>query len=243
MPRRADPSILFVHLWIEFRRALQLKNKRLLILWALLASFFFISGCQTETLPNYPPAYREYAYVTNGKSNDVSVVDLLTFKEIKNIAVGQSPTGIAANAKKNEVYVVNSDSNSLSVIDAERNQVAATIRLHNRPFFVAVTADGKRAVVANAGSANVSVIDLGQRKEIAVIGVGRQPGLARISADGSVAVVSNRADGTVSVLDLEALAVRSTVGVCCARWFCCPGRSRVSSTASCGSGCSTRTTA
>ena len=32
-----------------------------------------------QALPDYGPLYREYAYVTNGKSNTVSVIDLRTF--------------------------------------------------------------------------------------------------------------------------------------------------------------------
>ena len=175
---------------------------------------WFLWGCQPETLPNYPPAYREYAYITNGKSNDVSVIDLLAFKEVKSIPVGAGPTGVVANPKKNEVYVVNSDAGTLSVIDAEQNSVAAIIGLHKRPYFVDLTPDGGRAVVANAGSANVSVIDLNQRKEIAAIAVGDQPGLARVSPDGKLAVVTNRNDATVSVIDLSTLRVRSTVHVC-----------------------------
>ena len=70
--------------------------------------------------PDYGPAYREYAYITNGKSNTVSVIDLRTFELAKTIAVGISPTGIAANARKNEIYVVNTGSNNVSVIDAEK---------------------------------------------------------------------------------------------------------------------------
>jgi len=107
-------------------------------------------------LPNYGPAYREYAYVTNGKSNTVSVLDLRTFALAKTIAVGLAPTGIAANSQKNEIYVVNTGSNNVSVIDAEKNAVEATIGVHGRPYFIDVSEDGKRAYVANSGSANVS---------------------------------------------------------------------------------------
>ncbi|MGB6332687.1 MAG: hypothetical protein WBF41_13010, partial [Candidatus Sulfotelmatobacter sp.] len=57
-----------------------------------------------QALPDYGPAYREYAYVTNGKSNTVSVIDLRTFEPAKTIAVGVEPTGVAANSKKNEIY-------------------------------------------------------------------------------------------------------------------------------------------
>ena len=126
-------------------------------------------------LPNYGPAYREYAYVTNGKSNTVSVLDLRTFALAKTIAVGLAPTGIAANSQKNEIYVVNTGSNNVSVIDAEKNAVEATIGVHGRPYFIDVSEDGKRAYVANSGSANVSVIDLEERIVIGNLRVGSAP--------------------------------------------------------------------
>ena len=116
-----------------------------------------------QPLPNYGPAYREYAYVTNGKSNSVSVIDLRTFEPAKTIPVGVNPTGIAANRQKNEIYVVNSGSNNVSVIDAEKNAVVAAIGVHGKPYFIDVSEDGKHAYVANSGSANVSFIDLEKR--------------------------------------------------------------------------------
>ena len=73
------------------------------------------------------PGYHEYAYVSNGKSNSVSVIDLLQLRNVKTIPVGAGPTGIAASLTRNEIYVANADSNNVSIIDAERNQVIATL--------------------------------------------------------------------------------------------------------------------
>lgn len=126
-------------------------------------------------LPAYGPAYREYAYVTNGKSNTVSVIDLRTFQPAKTIRVGSEPTGIAANGKKNELYVVNTQSNSVSVIDAERNELVATIGVHASPYFIDVSVDGQRGYVANSKSANVSVLDLEKRLVLGNIRVGASP--------------------------------------------------------------------
>jgi len=128
-------------------------------------------------ITTYLPLYREFAYVTNGKSNTVSVINLTAdpvkgFTVVRNISVGIEPTGIAANSKKNEVYVVNTGSNNISVIDAERNAVVATIGVHGKPYFIDVSADGKRGYVANSGSANVSVIDLEKRIVLGNIRVG-----------------------------------------------------------------------
>ena len=167
-----------------------------------------------QALPDYGPAYREYAYVTNGKSNTVSVIDLRTFELANTIAVGADPTGIAANSKKNEIYVVNSGSNNVSVIDTENNAVVATIGVHGRPYFIDISEDGRRAYVANSGSANVSVIDLEKRIVLGNVRVGSAPGLARISPDGNTLVVSNRADNTVSLIDAKQLRVSATGGHC-----------------------------
>ena len=49
-------------------------------------------------LPEYGPAYREYAYVTNGKSNTVTIINVLAFRAEKTLTVGSNPTGIASCA-------------------------------------------------------------------------------------------------------------------------------------------------
>jgi YVTN family beta-propeller protein len=77
--------------------------------------------------PDYGPFYREYAYVTNGASNTVTVIDLRTFEPAATLAVGREPTGVTANVEKNEIYVVNTASDNVSIIDAERNALVATI--------------------------------------------------------------------------------------------------------------------
>ena len=179
-------------------------------------SLFSIAGCHSHEFPDYPANYREYAYVTNGGSNTVTVLDVVNLRQDRVIRVGTNPTGVAVNTKRNEVYVVNTGSNSVSVIDAEKNAVVATIPVHERPYFVSVSDDGTRAYVANSGSNNVSVIDLQSRREIAVVGVGEGPGVAAVTPDGNAVVVSNRVGNSVSIIDAKTEKVRSV-------WSGCPG--------------------
>ena len=73
-----------------------------------------LTGCEQQSLDEQKYAYREYLYVTNGASNDVTVIDALNFKSIKTIPVGKNPAGVAANPKTNEIYVVNSESNNVA---------------------------------------------------------------------------------------------------------------------------------
>jgi len=134
-----------------------------------------------RTLPGYGPLYREYAYISNGKSNTVTVIDLRSFRPVRTLQVGNEPTGLAANPKRTEVYVVNTGSSNVSVIDAEQNKIVATIGVYGRPYFIDVSPDGHRAYVANSGSDSVSVLDLDRRTLAATLHVGGTPGLARVS--------------------------------------------------------------
>ncbi len=160
-------------------------------------------GCHRNRFPDVPAGYREFAYVSNGAANTVSVLDLVYLRQDRTLQVGTQPTGLAANPMRNEVYVVNagtaSGNGSVSVIDTNANRVVATIPVHKLPYFIDVDAAGHRAYVANSGSNTVSVIDLDQRREIGVAGTGEQPGLARISPDMRSLVVTNRGSGSVSI--------------------------------------------
>ncbi len=194
---------------------MKLETGNLKLLYAIpFIALFLGVGCQTEQLPNYPRAYREYAYVTNGKSNTVSVLDIDSYKSIKTMAVGVNPSGVAANPAKNEVYVVNTGSNSVSVIDAETNRVVSTIGVGLTPYFIDVSPDGMRGYVANSGGNSISVIDLAQHKVIRNIGIGKSPGLARVSANGKVVVATNRGEDSISVIDAQTLDARSRIPIC-----------------------------
>jgi YVTN family beta-propeller protein len=162
-----------------------------------------LTSCNRYRFPTYAANYREYAYVTDGASNTVAVLDLVYLRQDRVLQVGNRPTGLAANPVHNEIYAVNTGSDSVSVIDATQNKVTATIGVHSQPYFIDVAADGKRAYVANSASNTVSVIDLEHHREIAAAATGEQPGLARISPDMRSLVVTNRASGSVSVYSVS----------------------------------------
>jgi YVTN family beta-propeller protein len=183
---------------------------------AALAALLLGVGCHRGRFPDVPAGYSEFAYVSNGASNTVSVLDLVYLRADRTLQVGIQPTGLAVNPKRDEVYVVNAGTaagtGSVSVIDTDANRVVATIPVHKLPYFIDVDAVGERAYVANSGSNTVSVIDLARRREIGVVGTGEQPGLARISSDMRSLVVSNRGGGSVSIFAVEPYATTEGAG-------------------------------
>jgi YVTN family beta-propeller protein len=169
---------------------------------ALCASLLGVAGCHRSGFPDVPDGYREYAYISNGGSNTVTVLDLVYLRQDRTLQVGVNPTELAANPVRNEIYVVNTQSGTVSVIDADSNRIVGTIAVHHLPSSIAIDRTGHRAYVANKGSNTISVIDLDRRREIAVTGTGEQPGVDRISPDGRSLVVTNRASNSVSIFDV-----------------------------------------
>jgi YVTN family beta-propeller protein len=177
-----------------------------------------LTACRTHDFPQYPPNYREYAYVTNGGSGTVTVVDVVNVRLDRELAVGQNPVAVAASPTRNEVYVVNSGTatgqGSVSVINAENNTVAATIPLHRLPVSIEVDPAGELAYVADSGSNAVSVVDLKARREIALIGAGEEPVFTRLSPDGKTLAIANRGGNSLSLADPASRKVRAVFEGC-----------------------------
>ncbi|NYF81104.1 YncE family protein [Granulicella arctica] len=181
------------------------------------------AGCRRFAFPDVPAGYREFAYVSNGASNTVTVLDLVYLRQDRTLRVGNNPSGMDVNQTKQEVYVTNAQSGSVSIIDTAKNQVAATIPVGRLPYSLSVEPSGLRAFVANSGSNSVSVIDLNQRRVVQVAGTGEQPGVARVAPDARTLVVSNRGSGSVSIFNVAPdvgpgsgapLSLRATFGGC-----------------------------
>jgi YVTN family beta-propeller protein len=188
---------------------------------ALIPAFFalfVLTGCRSHDFPQYPPNYREFAYVTNGDSGTVTVLDVVNIRVDREIPVGQNPVAVIPSSTRNEVYVVNSVAAGgygyISVIDAEKNAVAANIALQRKPVSIDLNAEGTLAYVANSESNSISVVDLKARQEIAQIGTGEEPVAVRVTPDGKALVVANRRGNSVSIIDAAARSVRAVFDGC-----------------------------
>jgi YVTN family beta-propeller protein len=177
-----------------------------------------LTGCRSQDFPQYPSNYREYAYVTNGDSNTVTVLDVVDVRVERELAVGQRPVAVAVSPTRNEVYVVNSGAadgqGTVSVINAENNTVAGAIYVHRLPVSIEIDSTGDLAYVANSGSNTISVLDLKARREIAAIGAGEEPAAARLSPDNKTLVVANRHGNSVSLFDPATRRVRAIFTGC-----------------------------
>ncbi len=150
-----------------------------------------------------------FAYVANGGSDTVSVIDTADNTVADTVSVGDLPLGVAITPDGAFAYVANAAAGTVSVIDTATNTVADTVSVGNFPLGVAITPDGAFAYVTNEFSNNVSVIDTLTNTVADTVSVGNFPEGVAITPDGAFAYVTNESSNNVSVIDT---ATNSVVG-------------------------------
>jgi PQQ-dependent catabolism-associated beta-propeller protein len=134
------------------------------------------------------PASAYTAYVSNEKSNTVSVLDTDTLTVTKTIKVGQRPRGIALTKDDMFVLVAVGDDDTVEMIDTATGQVTAKLPSGPDPELFTLDPTGKILYVANENDNTVTIIDMEKRVPIGNVQVGVEPEGMGLSPDGKILV-------------------------------------------------------
>ena len=99
------------------------------------------------------------AFITDGKDNAVTVVNLKTFELIEKIAIpGMKPDAVLYDQFSQRVFIYNGKSNDATVLDAKTDKIIQSMPLGGKPEF-SVT-NGKGLIYVNIEDKNlIKVID------------------------------------------------------------------------------------
>src|SRR6185369_840803 len=100
------------------------------------------------------------AYVSNEKSNTISVIDTDKFTVVKTIKVGQRPRGIGLSKDEKFILVAVGDDDTIQMIDVRTHEIAATLPSGPDPELFTQDPAGKILYVANENDNTVTIIDL-----------------------------------------------------------------------------------
>jgi YVTN family beta-propeller protein len=153
-----------------------------------------------------------YAFVCNGGSNTVSMMDTETKTVMETIHVGHWPVG-AWPGVDGMMYVDNEDGNSCSVIDPDSMRVIATMDLGFMPGYVATPGMMAEIWITDPENAKVHYYDRSTREHLGSFAVGMGAHAIAFTAGGEKAYVTNEIDGTVSVVDVAGHVTVKTVAV------------------------------
>jgi PQQ-dependent catabolism-associated beta-propeller protein len=152
-------------------------------------------------------------FVTNEKSDDVTVIQADSGTVLKTLAVGKRPRGVTVSPDGKRVYVANSNSDSISVIDPAALAVTATFPAGRDPEGLTFNRDGTLLYVVNENDSAVTVIDAASARIVKKIEVGTEPETAVASPDGRWIAVSNETSNDIHLIDTAAQAVAKKIPV------------------------------
>src|SRR6266480_4992073 len=136
------------------------------------------------SVPLGTPAGAFTAYVSNEKSNTISVIDTDKLIVVKTIKVGQRPRGIELTKDGKFILVAVGDDDTIQMIDAKTHEVVATLPSGPDPELFSQDPTGKILYVANENDNTVTIIDMERRARIGEVQVGVEPDGMAVSADG-----------------------------------------------------------
>jgi YVTN family beta-propeller protein len=143
-------------------------------------------------------------YVANSRGNDVSVVDLTSFKVIGDIKLSDAERvhGVTAQPDGRRLFATVEGDHTLRIVDTRTEKVIGTIQLQGKPNQIAVTPDGKYVAVPIRDRESVDIVDVAQQKIVKVLPL-KEPHNALNTGSNRYLYVSSMGGNAVNVIDLE----------------------------------------
>ena len=105
-------------------------------------------------------------FVSDGRENKASIVDLKTLQTIAKVETGQNPDGMLYEPGRQEAYMFNGRGESATVIDGKSGKVVATIPLEGKPEFAAADPEAGRVYDNLEDKNEVVAIDTATHKVV-----------------------------------------------------------------------------
>jgi len=114
---------------------------------------------------SFDPALAFLAYVSNEKSNTISVIDTDKMETIATVKTGQRPRGIEVSRDGKSVFVALGDDDTIQIIDTKSLNIVGDLPSGPDPEQFTLDPAGKFLYVANENDSMVTIIDMEKRAE------------------------------------------------------------------------------
>jgi len=149
-----------------------------------------------------PAAENLLLYVGNSRGDDVSIVDLNSFKVIGDIKLGERIHGVTVQPDGKRLFVTVESDHTLRIIDTATRQVIGSVKVSGRPNQVAVTPDGKYVAVPIRDGDKVDIVDVGKQAVVKSLPI-KEPHNALNTGSNRYMFVSSMGSHEIRVIDLE----------------------------------------
>jgi YVTN family beta-propeller protein len=141
-------------------------------------------------------------YVTNSLGDNITVIDLKTFKVVRDIKVGEQVHGLCASADGRRLFTTIEAQDKLKVIDTATGSVVDAISLTGRPNQCAATPDGRFVGVPIRDRDSVDIVDTTLRRVVKTLPV-KMPHNCYNAGNNEDMFVSSMGDHEINRIDLK----------------------------------------
>jgi YVTN family beta-propeller protein len=158
------------------------------------------------------PAAAATLYVTNTRSDSISIIDTNTFEVVGTIPLGKGkPNRVAFHPDGRTAWVVYDKSHDLGVVDAETHTLLKRVRIGGNPYNLTFSPDGRTLYVldwsSDTSQDEVIAYDLKAEKIEWRVEVSTWPAHGIFARDGKLLYVSGETAGDLTVVDTAARTI------------------------------------
>jgi YVTN family beta-propeller protein len=151
-------------------------------------------------------------YVSNSEGDDITVIDLSTYRVIGDIRVGEQVHGLCAPSDGRRLFTTIESEKSLKVVDTTTDKVVDTIPLTGRPNQCASTPNGRYVCVPIRNRNSVDIVDTAARRVVKVLPVNLPHNCYDAESDDTM-FVSSMGDHEINQIDLKKMAYAKKIPV------------------------------
>jgi YVTN family beta-propeller protein len=153
------------------------------------------------------PASAATLFVTNTRSDSISVIDTNTFEVVATIPLGPGkPNRVMFHPDGRTAWVVYDKSHDLGVVDADARKLLRRLKIGGNPYNLNFTPDGRHLLVldwaSDTGTDEVIFYDLQAQKIDGRVEVSTWPAHSTFSRDARLLYVSGETAGDLTVIDV-----------------------------------------
>jgi len=141
-------------------------------------------------------------YVTNSLGDNITVIDLKTFKVLRDIKVGEHVHGLCAPSDGRRLFTTIEAEDKLKVIDTTTGSVVDAISLTGRPNQCAATPDGRFVGVPIRDRDSVDIVDTTLHRVVKTLPV-KMPHNCYNAGNNDDMFVSSMGDREINRIDLK----------------------------------------
>lgn len=151
-------------------------------------------------------------FVTNSLGDDITVIDLDTFKVIRDIKVGAAVHGLCAPADGRRVFTTIESEHNLKSIDTATGKIVDTIPLDGRPNQCAATPDGRFVAVPIRDGNKVEIADMTLHRIVKILSI-KVPHNCFNAGSNTGMYVSSMGSDEVDLIDLKKMDYAAKIPV------------------------------